>query len=183
MTWEFPPLTVRCRWTYSPKTFKRGEASCFFENCYYVLPIKGCSLDPAWSSFNSFPGDAFSESASITIIIVIYDLNHQIQLWSIRITIKTWQDQEMLSSLISTMLGGNAEIQVPIWFSFQSDVLIVRYNVFGCYSNHTDMDAIVNVFPQDVRPYSGSDASGGTMYNIDRSDTFGRRRMDIDGEK
>ena len=26
MTWEFPPLTVRCRWTYSPKTFKRGEA-------------------------------------------------------------------------------------------------------------------------------------------------------------
>ena len=61
--------------------------------------------------------------------------------------------------------------------------LIVRYNVFGCYSNHTDMDAIVNVFPKDVRPYSGSDASGGTMYNIDRSDTFGRRRMDIDGEK
>ena len=45
------------------------------------------------------------------------------------------------------------------------------------------MDAIVNVFPQDVRPYSGSDASGGTIYNIDRSDTFGRRRMDIDGEK
>ena len=89
----------------------------------------------------------------------------------------------MLSSLISTMLGGNAEIQVPIRFSFQRDVLIIRYNVFGCYSNHTDMDAIVNVFPQDVRPYSGSDASGGTMYNIDRSDTFGRRRMDIDGEK
>ena len=109
-----------------------------------MLPIKGCSLDPAWSSFNSFPGDAFSESASITIIIVIYDLNHQIQLLSIRITIKTWQDQEMLSSLISTMLGGNAEIQVPIRFSFQSDVLIVRYNVFGCYSNHTDMDVIVN---------------------------------------
>ena len=34
---------------------------------------------------------------------------------------------------------------------------------------------------QDVRPYSGGEEVGGSL--IDRSDTFGRRRMDTEGEK
>ena len=38
---------------------------------------------------------------------------------------------------------------------------------------------------QDVRPYSGVEDGSGRqqLYNIDRSDTFGRRRMDTEGEK
>ena len=42
---------------------------------------------------------------------------------------------------------------------------------------------MLKFFIQDVRPYSGEEEVGGSLYNIDRSDTFGRRRMDIEGEK
>ena len=35
---------------------------------------------------------------------------------------------------------------------------------------------------QDIRPFSG-EGEPGTLMNIDRSDTFGRRRMDIEEEK
>ena len=44
---------------------------------------------------------------------------------------------------------------------------------------------MVIFFFQDVRPYSGSggETGLGEVFNIDRSDTFARRRMDIEGEK
>ena len=54
------------------------------------------------------------------------------------------EQQDTLAQLISTMLGGAAEIQ-------------------------------------DVRPYYDDDRD--SRMQIDRSDTFGRRRMDVDNEK